>query len=72
MAEHDERIKALEEEVKRLSILALTAVHEYPVASGLYVDSDGMAGYGALKAMRLHLKIEPSRGYCAVGTQSHE
>lgn len=51
------------DELEYLRTLASNAVHEYPVASGLYVDGDGQAGYGALKAMRLHLKLAPNRGF---------
>jgi hypothetical protein len=51
------------DELEYLRTLASNAVNEYPVASGVYVDADGQAGYGALKAMRLHLRIAPSRGF---------
>lgn len=51
------------EEIEYLRALAMNAVQEYPVASGLYVDGDGQAGYGSLKAMRLRLGVAPSRGF---------
>lgn len=50
-------------EIEYLRTLLLNAVNEYPMASGVYVDQDGQAGYGSLKAMRLHLGIAPSRGF---------
>ncbi len=53
----------LQDENQYLRTLLLNAVNEYPIASGIYVDQDGQAGYGSLKAMRLHLKIAPSRGF---------
>jgi hypothetical protein len=56
------------DELEYLRRLTLNAVKEYPVASGLYVDGDGQAGYGSLKAMRLHLRIEPERLTALVGT----
>jgi hypothetical protein len=49
-------------ELAKLRTLAADVVNAYPVASGLYVDTDGQDGYGALKALRLHLKMEPTRG----------
>lgn len=55
------------DELEYLKILAGNAVREYPVASGLYVDTDGQAGYGALKAMRLHLRIQSERLPVSVG-----
>lgn len=55
----------LGDELAYLRTLAENAVREYPVASGLYVDSDGQAGYGSLKALRLFLGIAPDRGNVA-------
>jgi hypothetical protein len=48
--------------VKQIELeeIARRAVHEYPVASGLYVDADSKAGYGALRDLRLFLGIEPA------------
>lgn len=50
------------DELEYLKTLLSNAVQEFPIASGLYIDTDGTAGYGTLKAMRLHLGIEPDRG----------
>lgn len=47
-------------EIDRLRKLITDAIDEYPVASGLYVDSDGQDGYGSLKAMRVYLEIPAS------------
>jgi hypothetical protein len=49
-----------EGKIERLRELITDAIDEYPVASGLYVDSDGQDGYGSLKAMRFHLGIPSS------------
>jgi len=48
--------------VKQIELeeIARRAVYEYPVASGLYVDADSKAGYGALRDLRLFLGIEPA------------
>src|ERR1700761_1909121 len=48
--------------VKQIELeeIARRAVHEYPVASGLYVDADSKAGYGALRDLRLFLGIDPA------------
>jgi hypothetical protein len=54
------------DELEYLNALLSNAIQEYPVASGVYVDSDGQAGYGSLKAMRLHLGVTSSRGYLHV------
>jgi hypothetical protein len=62
--EYDE----LAAELEYLRTLLSNAVHEFPVASGLYVDSDGMAGYGSLKAMRLRLGLAPNRGFLHLPT----
>lgn len=43
-------------ELVELRRLAKGAVEEFPVASGLYVDTDGQDGYGNLRALRLHLQ----------------
>jgi hypothetical protein len=42
--------------MEELMALARGAVEEYPVASGLWIDSDGRDGYGNLRALRLFLK----------------
>ncbi|MCS3690886.1 hypothetical protein [Bradyrhizobium elkanii] len=49
-----------EAKLAELQRLASAAVQEYPVASGVYVDTDGQDGYGSLKALRLWLGIEPA------------
>lgn len=56
-----ERALQAESDLEYTKALLGNAVQEYPVASGLYVDADGQAGYGSLKAARLYLRIEPNR-----------
>lgn len=46
----------LQEELAELKVLAKGAVEEFPIASGLWTDSDGQDGYGYLKALRLFLQ----------------
>lgn len=53
-SEHE--IQMLRDEAEELRFLAQGAVEEYPIASGLYIDTDGQDGYGNLRAMRLFLK----------------
>lgn len=54
------------DDLEYLHTLLSNAINEFPVASGLYVDSDGLAGYGSLKAMRLRLGLAPDRGFLHV------
>jgi hypothetical protein len=54
-----EEIEWVRAQFEELKVLAKGAVEEFPVASGLYTDTDGQDGYGYLRALRLFLKESP-------------
>jgi hypothetical protein len=62
----------LARELEYMKTLATNAVREYPVASGLYKDTDGQAGYGSLKAMRLYLGMSPENSRDHVGSPGEQ